>query len=241
MYKKKAKHARLESRRWLLFQVGLVVSTSMSFAALEWSDFSTDTYQVKAEAPENVNLVPIVAQAPPEILEDIIMDQKADDDSDPFMNQNQNENTINNNQLTNEVFESKDRSKINNSIELITTGPTISNRKKPKISGIDKIIGSMDAQQEAQFNGDMYAYLYSKISYPRIALKSGQEGKVGVEFVVGKDGKVRDVKVFKSAGFGFDEEAVQAVKSMPNWIPAENYGYKVSVRYRIPILFKTAR
>ncbi|MEO6951770.1 MAG: TonB family protein [Polyangia bacterium] len=48
--------------------------------------------------------------------------------------------------------------------------------------------------------------------YPEAARHSGQGGVVGLEIAVGADGLVTDVKVTRTAGFGFDEVAVAAAR-----------------------------
>ena len=57
-------------------------------------------------------------------------------------------------------------------------------------------------------------------------------------FVVGSNGKIRDVKVLRSVDPYLDKEAVRVVESMPSWIPGRQNGQAVSVKYTLPIQFK---
>ena len=81
------------------------------------------------------------------------------------------------------------------------------------------------------------SYLAEHISYPRTAAKMGVSGKVFVQFVVEKDGKLTDIQVVKGIGAGCDEEAVRVVSEAPNWKPGKQRGVPVRVRKTVPIYF----
>jgi protein TonB len=85
--------------------------------------------------------------------------------------------------------------------------------------------------------GAMYDYLRSKIKYPPMARENNITGKVYINFVVDKDGQIKDVKVLRGIGFGCDEEAVRVIKAMPSWKPGKQNGRSVSVSYNMPINF----
>jgi len=97
------------------------------------------------------------------------------------------------------------------------------------------------AEEMPSFPGgdeELYAYIGQNIQYPEIAKKAGTEGKVIVEFTVGKDGRVSNVRVLKGIGAGCDEEAVRVIRSMPKWNPGKQNGVPVPVRITVPIQFK---
>ena len=80
-------------------------------------------------------------------------------------------------------------------------------------------------------------YLEKKMQYPETAKMNGIEGSVVVEFTVGKDGKISDIKIFKSADPELDKEAIRLIqKSM--WLPALQGGKNVIYRKRQEIVFK---
>ena len=81
------------------------------------------------------------------------------------------------------------------------------------------------------------AAVQSHISYPPLALKAGIEGRVIVQFVIDKTGKVLDPKVIRGIGGGCDEEAVLAVLKA-KFQPGLQRGRPVSVRYTLPITFR---
>lgn len=63
------------------------------------------------------------------------------------------------------------------------------------------------------------------------------EGRVVVQFVVGRNGKVQEVQVLQGAHPLLNEEAVRVVSSAPKWKPGKIDGKPVRVTYRIPVNF----
>jgi len=75
------------------------------------------------------------------------------------------------------------------------------------------------------------------MNYPRLAIRNNVTGKVFVQFVIDKDGRITDVKSVKGIGFGCDEEAVRVLENAPKWIPGKQRGREVKVRMVLPITF----
>ena len=86
--------------------------------------------------------------------------------------------------------------------------------------------------------GAFYKFVGDKIKYPPQARRMGIEGRVFVEFVIGKDGSLSEVRAIKGIGAGCDEEAVRIVQSAPAWNPGKQRGKPVKQRYTLPIIFK---
>ncbi|GEM_PF-3729613 len=85
---------------------------------------------------------------------------------------------------------------------------------------------------------EMMNFLSKNINYPSVALEQGMQGRVYVQFVIWKDGSVRDVKVLRGVGSPLDNEAIRVIKMMPNWEPGIQRGVPVNSRYTLPIKFK---
>lgn len=83
----------------------------------------------------------------------------------------------------------------------------------------------------------LFKFLQSEMKYPQVAKENGIQGTVFVNFVVGQDGKIRDVKVLRGVNKMLDDEAVRVVKAMPAWKPGKQRGKPVSVSYNLPIKF----
>lgn len=81
-------------------------------------------------------------------------------------------------------------------------------------------------------------YLSANIRYPEAAHKAGTQGRVTVQFVVGKDGRIGDVKVIRGVDPTLDAEAIRVISGMPKWKPGTQKGEPVNVRYTVPVMFR---
>ena len=81
-------------------------------------------------------------------------------------------------------------------------------------------------------------FLNANIKYPPKAAQDRIEGKVIVQFMVKKTGKIDNVKVLRSVRKDLDDEAVRVVKMMPDFIPAKQDGEVTDMPYTIPVSFK---
>ncbi len=81
-------------------------------------------------------------------------------------------------------------------------------------------------------------FLSGNIKYPKTAKVNNIQGRVYCNFVVEKDGSLRDIKVVRGIGGGCDEEAVRVLAISPKWNPGLRNGEKVRVSYTIPVFFQ---
>lgn len=79
--------------------------------------------------------------------------------------------------------------------------------------------------------------LYKAIKYPRAASQNGIEGRVFIQFVVDKNGNVRDEKVLRDIGGGCGEAALEAVREV-KFTPGKKDGVAVNVQYSLPVTFR---
>lgn len=96
-------------------------------------------------------------------------------------------------------------------------------------------------EQMPQFPGgemEMYKFIRENLKYPSRASEAGIQGKVILNFVVGRDGKINSIKVVRGIGFGCDEEAIRVLQKMPPWNPGKMGGRPVPVYFTFPITFK---
>ena len=81
-------------------------------------------------------------------------------------------------------------------------------------------------------------WVYSYMKYPEEAIRQGIQGRVLVDFIIGEDGKIRDVKVLKGADPLLDEEAVRIISASPAWKPGKVMGKKVSSEMSLYVEFR---
>jgi TonB family protein len=123
--------------------------------------------------------------------------------------------------------------------------------QKPDNKDIYTVIEKMP-----QFPGGeeaLITYITQNVRYPKEAMERGGQGTVVIRFIINSNGKVID-PIFlrtsvsednKSVGASdqkvaelLNQEALRVINSLPDFIPGEQNGEKVSVYYTLPIVFR---
>ncbi len=99
------------------------------------------------------------------------------------------------------------------------------------------------AEVEAMFPGGtpaMMKFITDNIKISETDLEIGCMGKVYVRMVVGIDGKITNPEVLKgiSGCPGLSQSALDVIKQMPDWIPAQNNGNRVASYVTLPVTIK---
>lgn len=134
-----------------------------------------------------------------------------------------------------EKFEREDRRRIANE-KLVMLTPTYKDKKGKLVYNKAEIEPAYIGGKEA-----MRSYLRDNLKYPQDALDKQEEAVVFVDFVVDKNGIVREVEVTEETNenvdVSFRSEAARIVSSMPKWTPGRQHGEAVDVKFSIPISF----
>ena len=93
----------------------------------------------------------------------------------------------------------------------------------------------LHSQDPRQF---LQKWVYQYLKYPAQAIKDGVQGKVMVEFIIEKDGKVTGARVVKGVSEELDAEALRVVSASPKWKPGRVNGNKVRTSLTIPVEFR---
>ena len=107
----------------------------------------------------------------------------------------------------------------------------------PRFPGCEDESGGIDAIEKCA-QKKLLEHIYSNIKYPKAAREAGIEGTSVVSFVVSNYGNVFNAKVLRSIHSDCDAEILRIVEEMPPWIPGEQDGQKVNVRFNLPVRFK---
>ena len=113
--------------------------------------------------------------------------------------------------------------------------------EEPKAPEPEKVFNIAMVEQKPEFPGGeaaMYKWLSDHINYPPAAAEEGVQGRVVVEFVVSKTGKIEGARVLRGRHPALDREALRVVNAMPNWQPGRNNGQAVKVTYTLPVSFR---
>lgn len=88
-------------------------------------------------------------------------------------------------------------------------------------------------------DGALMRFINDNLKYPPEAFENRIEGKVIIQFVVTKTGKVGQVRVARAVNRYLDREAIRLCKMLPDFTPGRNaLGEPVSVWYTLPVSFK---
>ena len=222
---KKSKRADVAKERGTSLMIGLVISLSIMFVALEWTQKETvdnsDVYSMSDYIPDE--LIPITlpekktvppppaALAKADIIEIIQDDADVDDDIMASIEDNQE-------WLDPQEYDF----------------PIIEPEPEP-----DEIF--MIVEDQPEFPGGTAAlleYLKKNIKYPAICRENNIQGRVLVTFIVNKDGAIVEPEVVKGVNPSLDKEALRVISQMPNWKPGYQRGKPVRVKFTVPVNFQ---
>ena len=216
--------ANLEPKRSIFLQIGFVLSLAFVLLAFEWTTVETDKFDWDFDrgilVDEDIYEVKIIKEETEVKKTKTITPIFVSDDTDiPDEDLNINaevdettENSLDNQpEFTNEEIETEDNT-IYDYVQVF-----------PEFPGGEVAL---------------YAFLAKNLKYPKLAKEIGMVGKVLVQFIVWKDGTIRDIKILRGLGSGCDEEVIRVINKMPRWKPGMQGGKKVNVMFRMPISFK---
>lgn len=123
--------------------------------------------------------------------------------------------------------------------EVLKAKEEIAQPEPPKNEEENKVFDVVEEQPSFPGGqGALMSWLHDNIKYPVVAAENGIQGKVIVQFIVGKNGSISNVKVLRSVDPSLDKEAVRVVSNMPHWTPGKQNGASVNVRFTLPVTFR---
>lgn len=230
MQVKKSDKVNLEKKRGLFLEIGLLLSLSICLLAFEWTteDVSTSTLgdltmeDVFEEEIENT-----VQEAPPEDIpepepepETVIEELNVVED---------------NVQVADVDINTEATEKTQTEIRIVTDFEV-----EEEVEEVEPIAFAVVEDKPTFPGGDaaLMKYIAENTKYPEIAKENGISGRVFVQFVIDKSGKVTKVTVARGVDPHLDAEAMRVVKSLPDWSPGKQRGKAVPVTFVVPINFK---
>lgn len=104
---------------------------------------------------------------------------------------------------------------------------------KPKFVAFAEVMPQFPGGQAA-----LLKWLEQNLRYPTAALQNGIEGKVYASFIIDENGKLQNIVVERSFGYGSEEEVKRLLSIMPTWSPGKQNGQLVKVLFKLPITFR---
>ena len=211
----------------------------------EWADQVDVIIDISQEPEEPEPEQQVLEQENPEVLQDVlnsikvtelqIVEDNEVNREDEILSQDEIEQTNRAFGQTNVDNGQDDRTQFQTAVDEVVV-----EKKEEKPKEVKEEIHTL-VEQMPQFPGGdaaLMKYLSSHINYPPMAAENNVQGKVILQFVVEKDGRVGEVKIARSVDKDLDKEAIRVVKSLPKFTPGRQNGYPVRVWYTLPVNFK---
>ena len=227
MENKKSSKANLEKDISLNFLMGIVVGLAILFVGFEWGekDIEVATYTgvaniiIEDEIEASVQDEPPPPPPEPEIPKEMeiitIVEDNIEVESIDFTSED-------------DIFQAQ--------VEVYTPSSGIGDVEED--TELDQIFELFAVEKLPSFPGDLNKWLQNNLSYPTIAVENGLYGIVYYSFVVNIDGSIVDLQLVRGPNTYLNREAERVIKIMPNWIPGEQMGKPVRVRFTLPIKFE---
>ena len=87
-------------------------------------------------------------------------------------------------------------------------------------------------------DGDLIAFLGQTLHYPADAYEAGAEGRVNVSFWIDERGHPYGFGVVEAPHPSLAEEALRAMRLMPDWAPGRREGRPVPLLVHVPVVFR---
>ena len=230
MISRKTTQADIENKRSTLRALGFIASLSLVLIALSWTSYDVITRQAlnyEAELLEDeeipINIVTPPPPPPPPQQTTVI---EIVDDEEEIEIELEIEDIELDEDTEIEIIEEEDDVEDDTPFMIVENMPALAQCKTMR---------GDERHQCTQM--EIIKYVSKNTKYPPIAKDAGIQGTVFVYFVVGKDGKVKDVKVLREVDSRLDKEAKRVVESLPRFDPGSQRGKNVSVQYTIPVKF----
>lgn len=87
------------------------------------------------------------------------------------------------------------------------------------------------------FQEKMNKHIRKNFRYPEIAQEMGIQGRVYVNFIIAKDGKITNIRM-RGPDKNLEKEAQRIIAKLPSMTPGKQRGRPVRVPFSIPITFR---
>ena len=231
MIPKKSPQADLNNKSSFYFAIGLFLVLFISWRAIEFKNWDDDGYGYIALDVENDDdeEIPITEQLKtppppppppaPEIIE-IVEDEE---------------------EIEETIIESTetDQEEIVEEVEVVEEDldldvPFAIIEDVPLFPGCERVPKS---QRRDCFQEKIQQHIIRNFRYPEIAQEMGIQGRVFVQFTIGKDGSITGIRT-RGPDKNLEKEADRIISKLPRMTPGKQRGRPVRVPFSVPITFK---
>ena len=221
---KKSRKADLQNKRGLLLEIGLIVALLAVIVAFSYtpSEHRIDKVDLNyGPIEEEMTDITLQDQKPPEMPKKVEMNVITD----------MLQVVTNDTKITTDV----DFAEFDESTEIVQQVVV----KEEEI--VEEEIFVTAETMPSFMGGDLGVFrnwVQKQLNYPPIAQENGIQGKVIIQFVVEKDGRLTNVQVLSTPDRSLSEEAVRVLQLSPRWSPGKQRNQPVRIKYTLPVDFR---
>ena len=231
MRSKKNPKADLNKKSSFYFAIGLFIVLFVSWRAIEYKNYDDDGYgyialNVDDEDDEEIPITEQLKTPPPpppppapEIIE-VVEDEE---------------------EIEETIIESTetDQEEIVEEVEVVEEDldldvPFAIIEDVPLFPGCERVSKS---QRRNCFQEKIQQHIRKNFRYPEIAQEMGIQGRVFVQFTIGKDGSISGIRT-RGPDKNLEKEADRIIAKLPRMTPGKQRGRPVRVPFSVPITFK---
>ena len=214
----------------VFFAAAMAMVLALSYVALEWKSFYSDTYDQTAMTIDDDLDEPLALfkLAPPPPPPPVVPDAIEIVEDDPEIEETIIQSTESDPEK--EVIEVSDIPDID--IPEDVDVPFILVENAPIFPGCENA-----SDKRTCFNTEILKHIRKTFRYPEIAQEMGIQGKVYMHFIIQKDGNIGDVQIARSPDKNLGAEGKRIISKLPKMTPGKQRGNPVRVPFSIPINF----
>lgn len=230
MQPKKSEKADLENIRSMLMLFGLVTSLLLCIVLIEWKTYDESVANLgELDVEIDDEIIPITNREvappppppppPPEVIEVVEDDVELEEELEIQSTETDMMEEV-------EVIEMEEEE----SDEILNFQVVES---VPIFPGCED--SKNNDERKTCFQQKILQFVAREFKFPEMARQMGIQGRIYVNFVIEKNGKISNVEVVRGVDPLLNDEAVRVVKMLPKLTPAKQRGKPVRMQFTLPI------
>jgi len=231
MSRKKNPEFDLNKKSSFYFAIGLFLVLLISWRAIEWKNYDDDPYgyialNVDDDDDEEIPITEQIKTPPPpppppapEIIE-VVEDEEEIEETIIESTETDQEEIVEEVEVVEE--------------EMDMDVPFAIIEDVPLFPGCERVPKS---KRRDCFQEKIQKHVVRNFRYPEIAQEMGIQGRVFVQFTIGKDGSISGIRT-RGPDKNLEKEADRIISKLPRMTPGKQRGRPVRVPFSIPIIFK---
>jgi len=228
---KKNPEADLNNKSSFYFSIGLFLVLLVSWQAIEYKNYDDDGYgyialDVDDDDDEEIPITEQIKTPPPpppppapEIIE-VVEDEEEIEETIIESTETDQEEIVEEVEVVDE--------------EIDMDVPFAIIEDVPLYPGCERVPKS---ERRNCFQTEIQKHIAKNFRYPEIAQEMGIQGRVFVQFTIGKDGSISAIRT-RGPDKNLEQEANRIISKLPRMTPGKQRGRPVRVPFSIPITFK---